>query len=100
MKVRLHEVEDKVDVPVVLGFHEVLQLDDVGVRLRRLQCHEVHDFAEGALSVGRVLEGVENLFERNDLLRLLINGLEHDGIGTFAELLCDFILAQHVLVRT
>ena len=63
MKVRLHEVEDKVDVPVVLGFHEVLQLDDVGVRLRRLQCHEVHDFAEGALSVGRVLEGVKVLLE-------------------------------------
>ena len=97
---RLHKVEDEVDVAVVLGLHEILQRDDVGMRLGRLQRHQVHDLAEGALGVGRVLEGVEDLLERHHLLGLLVDGLEDDGVGALAELLRNLILAEHVLRTT
>ena len=56
----LHELEEEVDVLVVVGADGLVQLDDVGV----VELFQDLDFAEGALGVGGVLEGVEDLLQR------------------------------------
>ena len=98
MQVRLHEVEDKVDVLVVLGLHEILQRNDVGMFLGRLQRQQVLDLAECALGICLVLEGVKDFFERHHLLGLLVDRLEDDGVRALAELLHDVVASQHVPV--
>ena len=90
VEVGLHVVEDEVDVLVVLRLQHVLQPDDVLVPRQPLQ---VHDLAEGALCVGRVLEGVKDLLQRDDPLGLLVDRLEDDGVRAFPELLGDLVLA-------
>ena len=59
MKVRLHKVENQVDVFWGLGFYYGEEGDDVGVSVQLLQ----EDYlAVGALGVGCVLECVEYFF--------------------------------------
>jgi hypothetical protein len=81
VQVCVHEVEDQVDVSVVLGADHVLQPDDVLVPSQLLQ---EDDFTEGALCVRGVLEGVEVLFKRDDLLGALVDGLPDNAVGALA----------------
>ena len=60
VEVGLHELEEEVDVLVVVGADGLVQLDDVGV----VELFQDLDFAEGALGVGGVLEGVVDLLQR------------------------------------
>ncbi len=64
VQVCLHELEEQVDVFVVVGADCLVQLYDVWV----VELLQDLNFAVGALSVGGVLEGVEDLLEREDAL--------------------------------
>ena len=66
MQVGIHELEDEVEVPVVLGPVHVEQLDDVGVVGELLQ---EDDFAEGPLGVRLVAERVEDLLHSHHATR-------------------------------
>ena len=66
MEVRVHELEDKVEVPVVFRPVHVQQFDDVGVVGELLQ---EDDFAEGPLRVRLVAERVENLLHSHHATR-------------------------------
>ena len=58
-----------------------------------------HDLSEGALGVGRVLEGVEDLLHGDDVLALFVHALEHHRVSAFAQLLLNVVLSQHMLRR-
>ena len=95
VQVRLHVLEDQVDVAVIVRFEHVLELHDVLVVAHLLQ---EDDLAEGALGVRRVLKRVKDLLQRHHILRLLIVRLPHDAIRALPKLLSDLVLPQHVLV--
>lgn len=59
MEICLHELEDKVEILVIFCADDLVELDDVGV----IEFLEEDDLAEGALSVGGMLESIEDLLE-------------------------------------
>ena len=59
MEVGLHELEDEVEILVVLCANDLVQLDDIGM----VELLEEDDLAEGALRIGGVLKGIEDLLE-------------------------------------
>ena len=61
-----------------------LQLHNVFVLIHLL---EEHDLPESALRIGRVLEGIKDLLERNCLLALFVGRLPDDAVSSLAELL-------------
>ena len=77
VQVGLHELKDEVDVLVVLGLEQVLEADDVLVVAHLLQKDHL---AERPLRVRRVLERVEDLFQRDDRLCLPVDCLPHHTI--------------------
>lgn len=93
MEIRVHEVENEVDVPIVLGSDCVLKANDV---LMAIQLLQKDDLAEGPLRISRVLEGIKVLLESNDLLGPLVNGFPDNSVGTLAKLLDNFILLEDV----
>ena len=66
VQVRVHELEDEVEVPVVLRPVHVQQLDDVGMLGELLQ---EDDLAEGPLRVRLVPESVEYLLHSHHATR-------------------------------
>ena len=92
-QIRLHELKNQVDITVVVRLEHIRQRDDVLVPLHLLQ---EHDLAKGPLRVGSVLEGVEDLLQRDNLLCPLVHRPPHDAVGALTELLHDIILSQHV----
>ena len=48
------------------------------------------------LGIGRILEGIKDLFEGDDLFGLLINSFPDDTVGSFAKFLKDFEFAEDV----
>ena len=93
VQVGVHEVKDKVDVAIVLSPNHILEPDNVLVASKLL---EEDDLAESPLSIRGVLEGVKVLLESDNFLGPLVDGLPDDSIGSFAQLLQDFVLSQHV----
>ena len=91
VQVRLHVLEDQVDVAVVVRLEHVGGRDDVLVPVHLL---EELDLAERALRVGRILEGVKDLLERDDLFRPIVERAPHDAVRALPELLRDLVLAQ------
>lgn len=59
MEICLHELEDEVEILVIFCADDLVELDDVGV----IEFLEEDDLAEGALSVGGMLESIEDLLE-------------------------------------
>mmetsp|Transcript_2050 Transcript_2050/g.2844 ORF Transcript_2050/g.2844 Transcript_2050/m.2844 type:complete len:109 (+) Transcript_2050:1144-1470(+) len=64
-----------------------------------IQLLQEHDFAESTLRIRRILEGIENLFERYNFPSLLVNRFPHNAVCPFAQLGDNFIFAQDVLVN-
>lgn len=85
MQVCLHELKQQINVLVIVSADGVYQFDDVGV----VQLLEDLDFAVGALSVGGVLEGIEDLLQGEHALGGLLLDLPHVAVGTRAHLLED-----------
>lgn len=78
VEVGIHKVEDEVDVAIVFSSDHVLKADDVLVTRQFL---EEDDLTEGALGVGGVLEGVEVLLQRDNLLGALVDGLPDNAVS-------------------
>lgn len=81
VQVGVHKVEYQVDVAIILGSHHILQSNNVFVAGQFLQ---EDDLTEGALGVCCVLEGIEVLFERHNLLGPLVNSFPHDTVSSLA----------------
>lgn len=96
MQIRVHEVEHQVDVPVILGSNYVLQTNDILVAGKLLQ---EDDLSERALGIGSILERVEVLLERHDLLGPLVNRLPDNTISTLTEFLENFVLLEYVCLN-
>ena len=95
VQIGLHELKNDVNVNLVRGLPQVLDLDNVLVR-RHFQI-EI-DLAEGALGVGVVGKGVVNLLDCDRLFTLLLNGFPDNAIGASADALHRFVLLQNDLV--
>lgn len=50
--------------------------------------------SERTLGIRRIMKGIEDLFQCNDLFCLLIDCLPHNSIGSLAKLLQDVILSK------
>ena len=57
VEIALDVIEDEVQIKLVLGFDDFLELDYIGV----FELVEEYYFAVGALGIGGVLESVETL---------------------------------------
>ena len=77
VQVSIHEIEDKVNIPIVFRSNHILQPNDVLVADELL---EEYDLTEGSLGVSCILEGVEVLFEGYDLLGAFIDGFPHNTV--------------------
>lgn len=105
MQISVHEVEDKINVSVILSSDDILESNDVFMSRQLLQ---ENDFSESALSVSCVLKRIKVLFQCDNLLGLLVDGLPHDTVSTLTfrgyhklsilltKFLEDFVLLQHV----
>ena len=58
MKIRVHEIENKVYISVILSSDYVLKSNDIFVAIELLQKHH---FSEGALSIGGIIECIIDL---------------------------------------
>ena len=81
VQIRVHKVKHQVDVAVVFRAHHVLEPDNILVARKLLQ---ENDLAEGALGVRGILERIEVLFQRHDLLGALINCLPYDTVRSLS----------------
>ena len=90
VEVRLHVVEYDVDVLVVVGADVVELLDDVLV----VQLREEDDLAEGPLGIGGVVEGIEDLLHRHNLVPLPVYRLSDHSVGPLAQLSDDLVLLK------
>ena len=93
VKIRVHEIEYQVDIPVVLSSDYVLKADDVLVAIELL---EENNLAERALCVSGVLESVKVLFKGYDFFCSLVNSLPYDTVSTLAEFLDDLVFLEHM----
>jgi len=71
----------------------------LGYFKRQYKVTNVGGLPESALGVGSVLEGIENLLQRNFLFGVFVDGFPHNAIGTFAQLCAYLVLPQHELVN-
>ena len=84
VQVSIHEIKDKVNIPIILCSDHVLQPDDVLVADKFLQ---EDNLTEGSLSVSGILEGVEVLLEGDNLLGALIDGFPDNTVRALSQLL-------------
>lgn len=81
VQISVHKVEHQVDVAVIFSTHHILESDDVFVTGEFLQ---ENDLAEGTLSIRRILESIEVLLQRNNLLRPLVNCLPDNTVSSLS----------------
>ena len=91
--VRVHEVKIEINIPVILSLNHILKPNDILVPIQLLQEHHL---SESPLSVSRILESVKILFQRDNFLGSLINGLPDNAIRTLAQLLKNFVLLENM----
>lgn len=92
MKVCLHELEDQVEILIIFSADDLVQLDDVGV----VELLEERDLSEGALCVGGVLEGIEDLFECEGISGFLIRNFPDVAVGATAHLFHQAVFLENV----
>lgn len=90
MQISFHELENQVEILVILGTDDLVQLYDVRV----IQLVQECDLPERALCIGRVLEGVEYLFEGQHLACALICHPPDVSVGSAADLLHQSVTLQ------
>lgn len=83
VQVRLHILENEIEVLVVLSADHVVQL----YYILMAELMQVADLPVGALGVDRVLEGIEYLLQRKGCVALAIAHLPHVPIRTRTNLL-------------
>ena len=88
VQIRLHQLEDDVDVaelPRRRRQHDVLDVDDVGVAQQAQQL----DLAQDARRVRDVVEHVVDLLDRDPLARRVVDGRADDAVAALADDLAD-----------
>lgn len=80
MQISVHEIEDKVDVPIIFSSNHILQSNNVFVSRQFLQ---ENDFSESSLGVRRILKRIKVLFQRHNFFRSLVNCFPDDAVCTF-----------------
>ena len=78
VKIRVHKVEDQIDVPIVLGTNDILQADYI---LMPRQLLQEDNLSKSTLGISCVLEGIEVFLERHYILGLLVDCFPHDTVG-------------------
>jgi len=81
VQIRVHKVEDEINVSVIFSSNNILQSNDV---LMAGQLLQKDDFAESSLGVSGVLKGVKVFLESDDFFCSLVNGLPNDTVGSLA----------------
>ena len=81
VKIRVHKVEDEVNVAIIFSSDDVLKSDNILVAGQFLQ---ENDLTEGALGVSGILEGVEVFLERDDFLGALVDCLPDNSVGALS----------------
>jgi hypothetical protein len=92
MKVGLHKLENQVEILIIFGADHLVQLHDV----RMVQLLQESDLAESSLRVGGVLEGIEDLLERQCLTRFLFGDLPDVTVCPAAHLFEQRVLFEDV----
>lgn len=92
MEIRLHELEEQVDVLIIISADGVKELDDVGM----VELLEDLDFSIGALRISGMLKCIEYLLKREDALCGLFFHLPHMAVRPRAYLLQDVEATQDV----
>jgi hypothetical protein len=64
MQISFHEIEDHVKIFIILRLDNVEESNYVFITIQFLK---EHDLPEGSLSISGVVEGVKDLFERDNL---------------------------------
>ena len=91
-KIDVHMLKYEVDIDVIIGANDLLQLDDVGVS----ELHEKHDFAIGALSVGGVIKSIEIFFKGFYFFIFVVNYFPDVSVGPGTYFFEYFELAENV----
>ena len=94
MQIRLHEVENKVDVFIIFRSDDIEQFDDVFMPVKLLQ---EHYFSKCPLGICGILESIENLLQGANSLGLFVDHFPHNPIGSLSNLLKHFVLFEHVI---
>jgi len=93
VEISLHKFEYQIEIFVILGTDDIMQLDDVGVR----QFMQIHDLAIGPLSVDRMLERIKYFFKSQGLVRLSVCHLPNVAVCSGAHFFCEGVTSQHVM---
>ena len=83
MEIRLHELEEQVDVLVIISTDGVKELDDVGM----IELLKDLDLSIGALCIGGMLKSIKYLLKCKDAFCSLLFHLPHMTIRTRTYLL-------------
>jgi hypothetical protein len=83
--IALEVLEDQVDVGVMIGVNDLLDLDDIVV----FELEEQTDLSIHPLRIGLVLKGQENLLDGEDGFALFASHLPHMAVSSTADLLQD-----------
>ena len=91
-QIDVHVLEYQVNIDVIIGANDLLQLDNV----RMFQFHEKHDLSVGSLSICRVIKGVKIFFKSFNFLVLVVDYFPYMTVGATADFFEDFELAEDV----
>jgi len=92
VQVGLHELEHHVNVLVILGPEDIQHLNDIVV----VKLLQEHYLSKCPLGVSRVLEGIENLLEGDNLLGFLVDGFSDYAVSSFAYLFDNLVTTEHL----
>jgi len=96
VKIGLHVLEHEVDIAVVLGLHNIQQLEDV---LMIAELLKEHDLTEGSLCIGGVLEGIKDLLHSDDFASLYRHSLPHNTVSALTNALLNLITSRDLFVQ-
>lgn len=92
MKVSLHELEDKVEILIIFSPDDLVQFDDVGV----VELLQERNLSKGALSIGGVLESIEDLFQCQGISWFFICNFPDVAVGTTAYLFDEGVFLENM----
>lgn len=81
VQIRVHEVENQVDVSVIFCTNDVLETDDVLVARQLLK---ENNFTEGTLGVCCVLKGIKIFLKSHNFFSSLVNGFPNNTVSTLS----------------
>lgn len=80
MKVDLHIFENEIDITIIVGLQDIQQANDI-LMVMGIELLQEHDLAKGALCVGRILKGIEDLLQGDRTTSGTIDGLPNDTVS-------------------